>query len=379
MTATAAELGIDAQAVERLLGECATFPARWYFDSAIYDFELDAIWNRRWQMAATQSTLLGPGDFVVTAAGRVPILLARDRDQSLHAFVNVCPHRGFPVVLGNSGSGATEWMCKYHGWTFGIDGRLESAPGTEAEPTFDRGACGLRPVALDTWGEAIFVHADPSAAPLREAHPRLAGFAAELGLEPEFSRYTYFETRTYDVLANWKLVADNFLECYHCPTVHPTSLQAGFDGAAGHWEYLQEGELFSSRFVPDGDTGLQFYGALQALPGFLIIQHDDFGLLGQAVPTGVDSVRFTAHLYRELESDDSTVMEWIRVWDSTFLEDFDVIEVQQRSLRATNFDRGRYIPASEGLIIRLQEIIWSAYKTAWAPDGAQAKDARLSD
>jgi phenylpropionate dioxygenase-like ring-hydroxylating dioxygenase large terminal subunit len=373
MGASAAELRIDVARIDRAVAAAETFPARFYDDQAIHDFEMTEIWNKRWQIAGARSELKQPGDYFLARAGRVPAIIALDADGGLRGFVNVCPHRGFPVA-GEGGDSADGWMCMYHGWRFGLDGALKEAPGTLDEAGFDRGACGLRPVAIDTWGEAILVNADPTAVPFRKAHPSFVDFTEnQLGLDPDFGRYEPFDTRVYDVATNWKMLGENFLECYHCPTVHPNSLQSGFDDSAGKWEYLQVEELFSSRFVPDeGSDGLQFYGALQAVPGLLVIQHDDFAMLGQTVPTGPESSRFTVRFYREPDSSAKVVEDWVRVWHNTFLEDFELIEIQQRTVCDAGFDDGSYIRASEELIVRFQEIVWGLYKEAFG--GATPRD-----
>lgn len=380
MTASAEVLGIDIAALDAARERNATLPPHWYYDPAIHEFELDEIWNHRWLLAGTLSAIPNPGDYIVANAGRVPIVVARDRDSSVRAYLNACPHRAYPLAT-ESGSGAADgWTCLYHGWEFALDGHLVRAPGTDVDPGFDASKCELRPVAFELWGEAIFVNADINAPSLHEAHPNLNSFAAGEGLEPTFSGYEMFDSRTYDIGTNWKLFMDNFLECYHCPTVHPTSLNDGFDGSAGNWQYTAEGELFSTHFVPDSETldNSYFYASLQAFPGFLIIQHNHFGVLCQAIPTGPAAIKYECYFYRQNGSSDEDVKKMARVWEETFIEDFVVMEVHQRNVRNSGFSGLGYVRETEYLNIHFNNVLWDAYKHALGSAGVNRHLGRQS-
>lgn len=376
MAASAEALGIDIAALDAARERNATLPAYWYYDSAIHDFELDEIWNRRWLLAGALSAIPNPGDYIVANAGRVPVIVARGRAGQVHAYVNACPHRAYPLAT-ESGTGAVDgFTCVYHGWEFALEGQLTHAPKTEVDSGFDASKCSLHTVGLELWGEAIFVNADPNAPGLHESFPNLASFAGGEGLDPSFSDYEMFDSRSYEVGTNWKLFMDNWLECYHCPTVHAETLYKGFDGEAGQWEYTTEGELFSTHFVPDPEARDQsyFYASLQAFPGFLIIQHNDFGVLFQAIPTGPDKITYQGYFYRQHGSTDEAVKTIVDTWDATFVEDFIVMEVHQRNVRATNFSGHGYVRETELLVIQFNNVLWAAYKKALGR-GATASDA----
>lgn len=380
MTASAEALGIDIALIDAGRERNATLPAHWYYDPAIHEFELNEIWNRRWLLAGTLSAIPDPGDFVTANAGRVPVIVARGRDGEVKAYVNACPHRAYPLAT-ESGKGAENgWTCLYHGWEFDLEGSLVKAPGTDVDPGFDPATCRLRQVALELWGEAIFVNADVNAPGLLEAHPNLNSFAADQGLDPTFSDYEMFDSRTYNIGTNWKLFMDNFLECYHCPTVHPESLYKGFDGSAGKWEYTTEGELFSTHFVPDADARDQsyFYGSLQAFPGFLIIQHNHFGVLCQAIPTGPDAIKYECCFYRQNGSSDQDVKTMVDVWEETFDEDFVLMEVHQRNVRDSGYSGHGYVRETELLLIQFNNVLWAAYKNALGGSGTGRDSGRKS-
>src|SRR6266540_7067206 len=97
-TRRAAELGIDPVAIEEALANDMTFPARWYSDRAIYDFELERIFTRSWQLVGSRARVAAPGDFMVGNVGHIPVLVTRRLDGELRGFVNVCRHRAYPVA-----------------------------------------------------------------------------------------------------------------------------------------------------------------------------------------------------------------------------------------------------------------------------------------
>ena len=156
-------------------------------------------------------------------AGHVPVLVVRDGEGTLRGFVNVCRHRGSVLCQGE---GRRETIqCPYHAWTYGLDGRLRAAPRSDREPGFDAEALGLVPVAVDTWGPFVFANPDPDAGPLGEQLGELPGLVAAGGVDVEaLVFWRRVEADEYD--ANWKICAENFLECYHCSVAHPSFSRA---------------------------------------------------------------------------------------------------------------------------------------------------------
>src|SRR5262249_28724290 len=139
--------------------------------------------------------------------------VARAEDGETRAFVNVCRHRGSVVVEG-SGNRRT-LQCPYHAWTYGLDGRLRAAPRAD----FELDDVELAPVRLERWGPFLFVNADEAADSLAATLGPVPGQLAELGLDVDALRFHH--RSDWSVGANWKVVAENFLECYHCSVAHP--------------------------------------------------------------------------------------------------------------------------------------------------------------
>src|SRR5439155_1807414 len=138
-----------------------------YSDPALPALERGRIFARAWQYIGNKDQLGdGPG-YVAGRVGDFPVVITRDRDGTLRAFLNVCRHRG--SVLAAGAAARETLQCPYHAWTYGLDGALRAAPRADREPGFELDELGLRQIAVDTWGPFVFVNPDPDAAPLAEA------------------------------------------------------------------------------------------------------------------------------------------------------------------------------------------------------------------
>ena len=233
-----------------------TLPYSWYSDPEILRREQAQIFRSAWQYAGHLGQLPEPGTFFTGRAGRMPVVVTRARDGELRAFLNVCRHRGFPVA---SGAGRRETLqCPYHAWTYGLDGSLRAAPRSDEDPAFCKEELGLVPAAVGAWGPFVFVNAgteEPE--PLADALGSMPAQVAELGLDVGELRWT--SRWEAEVDANWKIVCENFLECYHCQTAHP-ALAEVLDVSAEAYALSTEGRLSSQRgpirdyfFGPDVD------------------------------------------------------------------------------------------------------------------------------
>jgi carnitine monooxygenase subunit len=193
-----------------------TLPYGWYTDPEILERERELILRPAWQYVGHTGQLARPGYFAATA-GQTPIVVTRDRDGNLRCFVNVCRHRGHVLAAGEQSRETLQ--CPYHAWTYGLDGRLRKAPRSEEETDFPQDELGLVPVAVDTWGPFVFANAGAEPEPLAHALGSLPAQVAELGLDVDsLVHHSRWEA---EVAANWKIVSENFLECYHCQVAHP--------------------------------------------------------------------------------------------------------------------------------------------------------------
>ena len=193
-----------------------TLPYGWYTDPEILRREQERIFRPSWQYVGHTGQLAQPGYFA-TEVGRTPVVVTRDRDGVLRAFVNVCRHRGFTIAEGEQRRETLQ--CPYHAWTYGLDGSLRAAPRSEEEPEFPWNELCLVPVAVDTWGPFVFANAGPVPEPLAQSLGSLPAQVAELGLDVD--SLVHHSRWQAEIDANWKIVCENFLECYHCQVAHP--------------------------------------------------------------------------------------------------------------------------------------------------------------
>jgi choline monooxygenase len=187
-----------------------------YYDPEVLALEDERIFSRTWQFVAHVAQLAEPGRYLTTTAGSQPVLVLRDPEGELRAFRNVCRHRGSQLLSG-SGECGKAIRCRYHGWTYRLDGDLIGVPEARSIPGLDKSALGLFPAQVEELCGLIFVNLDPHATPLREQ---------VAGLPERLARYRFEELRPQveDVSsqpANWKVVVDNYLEGYHVPIAHP--------------------------------------------------------------------------------------------------------------------------------------------------------------
>src|SRR5829696_5744685 len=190
---------------------------RLYVDPASLDREQEAIFARTWQLGGHASQVAEPGRFMTVRAGRESALVIRGEDGELRAFRNVCRHRAARLREGTGDCGKA-LRCPYHGWTYRTDGRLIGVPEGRGFPGLDKAQLGLMPASVEVFHGLVFVNLDPDAAPLA---PTLAGLGEKLapyGIE-RLEPFADFPPSSQP--ANWKIVADNYLEGYHVPIAHP--------------------------------------------------------------------------------------------------------------------------------------------------------------
>ncbi len=185
-----------------------------YMDPAIFERDRGHVLRNHWVLAAHASQLANPGDFRLFDIAGENVILIRGRDGRIHGHYNVCRHRGSRVLLHPSGN-ASSMTCPYHGWTYAQDGSLRAA--MHMPDGFDRTRFGLMPCRVRVLEGLVFVCLGDHSAPDFDAIAEiLTPFLALHGT----GAARVAEQRTFSVRANWKLVVENYLECYHCKPAH---------------------------------------------------------------------------------------------------------------------------------------------------------------
>ena len=211
-----------------------SLPSSYYLSEEIYAREKERIFFHEWFCAGREEQLPNPGDFLVLDVAGESILIVRTKDGDLRAHYNVCRHRGAQlctsvpaedpanITLKGGVLGPNGIRCPYHQWTYALDGRLLHAPHFAEGNGFSKSDFSLHPVGLETWGGFFFLNLTPG-----EAAKERRTLQQQLGeMISRVKRYPLSDLRsatkiTYDVQANWKVIVENYNECYHCGGVHP--------------------------------------------------------------------------------------------------------------------------------------------------------------
>ena len=195
-----------------------TLPQRYFVSPEIFAKEEEKVFSTQWVLVGHQSQIAKAGDYFVQEVAGESLIIARDQKGEVRAFYNVCRHRGTRLCEEKVGHSSTI-QCPYHAWTYALDGRLVGAPHMDgtAVPGFDKADYSLHAVSLALWEGFIFVNLAIEPAPLEKWFAPLAGKFSHWNL-PKLRSAKRIE---YDVRANWKLIFENYSECYHCPGVHP--------------------------------------------------------------------------------------------------------------------------------------------------------------
>jgi Rieske 2Fe-2S family protein len=195
----------------------AALSPRNYLDPSLLEAEQELIFERTWQLAGHIGSLPQTGSYITARAGSQPVLVIRDEDGALRAYRNVCRHRGSRLLSG-SGQCKAAIRCRYHGWTYKLSGELIGAPEALAfGKRLDKPALGLLPARVEEMCGLVFVNLDLNAAPLSEQLGDLPARLERYGI-PSLKPFAPYEGGQP---ANWKVVADNYLEGYHVPIAHP--------------------------------------------------------------------------------------------------------------------------------------------------------------
>ena len=336
-----------------------TLPYGWYTDPEILRREQELIFRPAWQYVGHTGQLAAPGYFA-SMVGQTPVVVTRDRDGVLRGLVNVCRHRGHVVA---EGEGARESLqCPYHAWTYGLDGRLRAAPRSEEEPEFPQDELGLVPVAVDTWGPFVFANAGPDPEPLAQALGSLPAQVAELGLDVD--SLVYHSRWEAEIEANWKIVCENFLECYHCPVAHPGFSEV-IDVSPEAYVLSSEGRL-STQHGPVRTASLQ--GTLPRSQFHFLWPNLEINIFpGEPnISIGPSFPRAPARTYRLLDYffgpdvEQAWIDDLLAFDDQVGKEDQALVEGVQRGLASGALEHGMLMSRSEQLIGHFQALTAAA-------------------
>lgn len=333
------------------LAKARTIPSSWYHDAEIHALERRRVFGDSWQLVARGDQLTKPGSFVTADVAGEPILVVRDDEGTLRAFHNVCRHRAAQVINLPEGE-LTKLRCRYHGWTYDLQGRLRGTPEFDGVQDFCKEKEGLVPLAVDTCGPMVFIHAGTLDA--GKPSQTLADFLApypertnDMGLD----KLHFAGRRVYDIDCNWKVFVDNYQDGgYHVNTVHP-----GLAGALDYAHYRTENFAYSSVQIspikPAKDetvgkvrTGTHAY-YWWIFPNLMVNLYQGVMDTNLVLPLGTDRCRVLFDFYfaaTQGEENQKFITDSMAVAHQVQLEDLEVCAEVQRGLHSASYDTGRF-------------------------------------
>jgi glycine betaine catabolism A len=363
MTATADDATTNALPDSLL----ATMPGHFYNDPDIFGLEQAKIFEAMWFCAIRSADVAKPGQFRTVQVGRESILIVRDGDGNLGAFFNVCRHRGSRLCPEPSGQVRRSIQCSYHAWTYGLDGRLIAAPNLTSMPDIDRIGFGLVQVHLREWLGYAWVCLAKEPPSFDE---QVIGACTERLGDPEMINSYRIDSLevgrriTYDVAANWKLIIENFMECYHCATIHPelTEVLPEFANGLAAQYYVGHGAAFGPEikgFTVDGSAGFERidsisedqdrkYYAITVRPQVFINLIPDHVIIHRMFPLAVDRTIVECDwLYEpDLLATDPDLTRSVELFDRVNRQDFEACERCQPGTASRLYaDGGVFVPA----------------------------------
>ena len=334
-------------------------PQSYFVSPEVFAAEQKRIFARNWLLVGHESQIANAGDYMVIEAAGESLIVVRNSRLEIRVFYNVCRHRGTRLCEEQSGH-SSAIQCPYHAWTYALDGRLIGAPHMDEVPGFDKTQFSLQPVNLAIWEGFIFVNLDENPMPLEEWFAPLAGKFAPWNL-PRLRSAKRIE---YDVRANWKLIFENYSECYHCPGVHPAlSRLTPYDSAEND---LSEGPFLGGSMritkgkslslsgnacaLPVGDIKAEdharvFYYSI--FPNMLLSLHPDYVMVHQIWPKSLERTRIVCDWFFRPEAAGVSEPSYrpddaIEFWDMTNKQDWHVCELSQQGIASCAYRPGPY-------------------------------------
>ncbi len=359
-----------------------TLPAKNYLDPGIFEIEQDRIFRSSWHYVGHVEKLVDPGDFFVCEVAGQSLIVARNTSGAISAFHNVCSHRAARLLDGEGCK--RRFSCPYHGWTYNMEGELLRAPNAENVAGFNTADYGLKPCAIEEIHGLVFVNLS--------ANPVALNTMAQ-GLKEELQSYSpnlpelQFVHRTEAMLsANWKVVVENFSECYHCQLIHkefvngivePESYRIRVHGLwQKHQSTSRTGSGKAYDFEAQKGTYAAEFGAWYLWPNFAF----------QSYPGGAVHVwKWTpletgkTHVAVDWYFPDSDLRDWQRDLirhhaATTFAEDIPLVESVQQGLGSQVYDQGPLMVDEAGSVLSEHGVV--AIQDLWQEAMRSQSDGR---
>jgi Rieske 2Fe-2S family protein len=335
-------------------------PQQYFVSPQVFAQEEDRIFSTHWLCVGHQSQLPNSRDYFVQEVAGESLIIMRDQTENIRGYYNVCRHRGTRICEEASGRFGEVIRCPYHAWSYGLDGSLVGAPHMDAVDGFDKADYSLHAIPLALWEGFIFVNLDPNCVPLPKTFAPLSGKFTHWNL-PKLRSARRIE---YTVRANWKLIFENYSECYHCPLVHPAlSKLTPYDSAEndlcagpflGGFMPITKGNSLTvsgnACALPVGDIRAEdhhrvFYYSI--FPNMLLSMHPDYVMVHQIWPQSPHRSTIRCDWFFHPDAfgrADFHPEDAIEFWDITNRQDWHVCELSQQGIASRAYQPGPYSP-----------------------------------
>lgn len=361
-----------------MTGMSFTLPREYFVSQDIFRAELEKIFYERWICAGRSEQIETNGSYFLYEIGEESVIVLRDHTGVVRAFYNVCRHRGTQICQEPSGKFARTIQCPYHAWTYALDGRLLGVPDALEIPELNKADYPLHSVSICEWDGFMYINLSKNPTP----------FAQELGpvLDGRFEAWQIGKLRAarrieYDVAANWKLIVQNYSECYHCPLIHPALNQlsphrSGVDtliegSVLGGYMELTAGAHSMSvggnvcaapleNLAAQDHERVHYYSLF---PNMLLSLHPDYVMYHMLQPIATDRTHVVCEWLFEpatLGCDDFDPTPAVEFWDMTNRQDWHACEISQRGVRSRAYTPGPYHGWQEGLLVEFDRQVMLA-------------------
>jgi Rieske 2Fe-2S family protein len=336
-----------------------TLSGEYYNSEELFRQETERIFAERWILAGRVSELGAPGSYFLRTVGNESIIILRDSKNEIRAFYNVCRHRGTAMCVQSEGKFQGSIQCPYHQWTYGLDGRLIGAPHMQGVEGFSMSEYPLHPVAVAVWEGFIFYNLSRNPQPFKEAFGPIFNFCKPWQL----SELQVARRMVYDMKANWKLMFQNYSECYHCTALHP--LLNKMTPYRNSINFLEEGSILGGPMMLAEDAASATSdGRLCAQPFAGLSEQDSrrvyyFTLFPTAFLSLAPDYALVHRLERVSVTQTRIVCEWmfhpdemakpgfdcgraVDFWNITNAQDWQVCELSQQGTSSRSYVPGPY-------------------------------------
>jgi len=342
------------------LNQSETIPSVWYTSKEIFEFEQSGLFQEEWHLICHLSQLKNIGDFVLGEAAGNSVIVLKDNEEKIRAFYNVCRHRGGPLAMENGCANILQ--CKYHGWTYTLEGMLRGIPRFDRVDLFDKKDYGLVKINVDIYEGLVFVNLSETPKPLKV----LLNGISERIKPNDLKKKNFHQRIVYDVKGNWKVYVDNYLEGYHVPFVHPE-----LTNFLDYKEYVTEiSENYSLQFSPikkeknylKQEGGAYYYFLfpnimLNILPGRL--------QTNIVIPVDNKNCKVIFDFYYDdfkREELTEIIKDDLDYSDKVQAEDIEICEKVQKGLESKAYDKGRFSVECEEGVYHFQCLLKKSHK-----------------